>query len=229
MVVNPASYEKNSDMRSNRQTAGTNETLPSDQGPGSRGGERRDRILKAFHDCIISNGYAKTTLRDVALEAGMTASHLLYYFPGKDAILEHYFDQVAKRIMTRLESFRDEKPERQIDLLSDLFFTGNGISRSEIGFMLECFGVAVHDQQLRSEKTELDRFCKAYLQELFEKSPCGPKNAVDSAEIAYAILIGLRTAAYFDQRLELTRALRLFHTEMLNLAKFNQEVNRGSK
>ncbi len=214
---------------SNSQTADTTETLLCDQGPGSRGGERRQRILKAFHDCIISNGYSKTTLRHVALEAGMTASHLLYYFPGKDAILEHYFDQVAKRIMGRLESFRDEQPERQIDLLSDLFFAGKGISWSEIGFMLECFGVAVHDQKLRSEKTELDRFCKAYLQGLFEKSPCGPKNAVDSAEIAYAMLIGLRTAAYFDNRLELSRALRLFHAEMLNLAKFNSEANLGSK
>ena len=108
---------KTPNMMSNSQTADTKETLPSDQVPGSRGGERRERILKAFHDCIIRNGYAKTTLRDVALEAGMTASHLLYYFPGKDAILEHYFDQVAKRIMARLKSFRDEKPERQIDLL----------------------------------------------------------------------------------------------------------------
>ena len=56
--------------------------------PGSRGGKRRQRILNAFHDCIIRQGYGKTTLRDVAGEAGMTASHLLYYFSGKDAILD---------------------------------------------------------------------------------------------------------------------------------------------
>jgi AcrR family transcriptional regulator len=52
--------------------------------PSSRGVKRRARILAAFHDCIISKGYAKSTLRDVAREAGMTASHLLYYFSGKD-------------------------------------------------------------------------------------------------------------------------------------------------
>jgi AcrR family transcriptional regulator len=44
----------------------------------TRGVKRRARILTAFHDCIISKGYAKTTLRDVAQTAGMTASHLLY-------------------------------------------------------------------------------------------------------------------------------------------------------
>jgi AcrR family transcriptional regulator len=51
------------------------ETVPL---PGSRGGNRRELILEAFHDCIILKGYSKTTLRDVAREAGMTASHLLY-------------------------------------------------------------------------------------------------------------------------------------------------------
>jgi AcrR family transcriptional regulator len=190
--------------------------------PGSRGGKRRARILAAFHDCIISKGYAKTTLRDVAKAADMSASHLLYYFPGKDTMLEHYCDNVAQRIVERIKSFRAESPETQIALLADLFFAGKGITRSEIGFMLECFGVAVHDKPLRRDKKKLDRFCKSYLQGLFEQSPCGPDSAQADAEISYAMLIGLRTAAYFDKRLGLPRARRLFHNEMLNLAGFSQ-------
>ncbi|MCH8257996.1 MAG: TetR/AcrR family transcriptional regulator [Proteobacteria bacterium] len=188
----------------------------------TRGVKRRARILAAFHDCIISKGYAKTTLRDVARTAGMTASHLLYYFSGKDTLLEHYFDNVAQTIVKRIKSFVTEEPERQFELLADLFFAGKGITRSEIGFMLECFGVAVHDSQLRDQKTELDRFCKTYLSELFEQSPCGPSRAGAYAEISYAMLIGLRTAAYFDKRLGLPQARGLFYDEMLNLAGFSQ-------
>jgi AcrR family transcriptional regulator len=191
--------------------------------PGSRGGQRRAQILAAFHDCIISKGYAKTTLRDVAQAADMSASHLLYYFPGKDTMLERYFENVAQRIIERIESFQTESPEQQIDLLADLFFAGKGITRSEIGFMLECFGVAVNDKPLRREKTKLDRFCKTYLKKLFEQSPCGPDSARAYAEISYAMLIGLRTAAYFDKRLGLPRARRLFHNQMLNLAGFSQQ------
>jgi AcrR family transcriptional regulator len=190
--------------------------------PGTRGGKRRALILAAFHDCIISRGYAKTTLRDVAKAADMSASHLLYYFPGKDTMLERYFENVAQRIIERIESFQSESPEKQIDLLADLFFAGKGITRSEIGFMLECFGVAVNDKPLRRDKTKLDRFCKNYLKGLFEQSPCGPDSARAYAEISYAMLIGLRTAAYFDKRLGLPRARRLFHNEMLNLAGFSQ-------
>jgi len=188
----------------------------------TRGVKRRARILTAFHDCIISKGYAKTTLRDVARMAGMTASHLLYYFSGKDTMLEDFFDTVAQTIIERIESFRSEDAEHQFELLADLFFAGKGITRSEIGFMLECFGVAVHDSQLHDQKTELDRFCKTYLSELFGRSPCGSSRATDYAEISYAMLIGLRTAAYFDKRLGLPRARGLFCDEMLNLAGFSR-------
>lgn len=191
--------------------------------PGTRGGKRRALILAAFHDCIISKGYAKTTLRDVAQAAEMSASHLLYYFPGKDTMLEHYFENVAQRIVERIESFQTEPPEQQVGLLSELFFAGKGITRSEIGFMLECFGVAVHDRKIGQDKTKLDRFCKNYLKKLFEQSPSGPSSASDYAEISYAMLIGLRTAAYFDRQLGLPRARTLFHDEMLNLAGFSQQ------
>jgi AcrR family transcriptional regulator len=190
--------------------------------PGTRGGKRRARILAAFHDCIIDKGYAKTTLRDVARTADMSASHLLYYFAGKDTMLEHYFENVAQRIVERIESFTGESPEQQIELLADLFFAGTGITRSEIGFMLECFGVAVHDSQIRSDKTKLDRFCKKYLKELFKQSPGGASNAKAYAEISYAMLIGLRTAAYFDRRLGLPRARKLFRNQMLSLAGYSQ-------
>jgi AcrR family transcriptional regulator len=187
--------------------------------PGKRGGKRRKDIFKALHDCVIEQGYAKTTLADVARAAGMSPSHLLYYFAGKDTILEHYFADVTRRIIARMEGFRGEPPERKIELLAELFFGAKSVAKSEIGFMLECFGVAVHDKQLQTEKAAVDHYCKAYLQELFRSAPCGPARARDSAEAAYAMLVGLRTAAYFDERLGPRRALTVFRNEMLARAR----------
>lgn len=185
---------------------------------GTRGSKRRQLILNAFHECIIESGYSKTTLQDVAQRADMTASHLLYYFPGKEAILQHYFENVSQIIVERIESFATKSTIEQIELLADLFFAGKGITRSEIGFMLECFGVAVHDKPLRKRKKKLDRFCKDYLKDLFEQSPGGLESPEDAAEIGYSLLIGLRTAAYFDPRLKLKTARRLFHVELTRLA-----------
>ncbi len=197
----------------------TNKTSQTtDLANDSRGDKRRRRILDGFHDCIIRKGYSSITLRDVAKAAGMSASHLLYYFSGKDAILQHYFDAVSERIRQRIDSFRDEDPSRQFELLADLFFAGRGITNSETGFMLECFGVAVHDPQLHSEKAELDRYFKDYLQAIFVKLPNTRDDAPDHAEIAYALLIGLRTATFFDQRLSLSNARRLFRDGVMRQA-----------
>lgn len=184
-----------------------------------RGDQRRNLILKSLHDCIIKNGYAKTTLVDIAEAADMYPSHLLYYFKGKDAILEFYFQKVSKQILERINSFRSEAPEQQVEHLAELFFSGNGITKSEIGFMLECFGVAVNDKVLRQEKSQLDEKCKSYLTELF--SSTGKTNittAKDAAEVAYALLIGLRSAVYFDDKLNLKDAHRLFRASVLSMA-----------
>jgi AcrR family transcriptional regulator len=186
-----------------------------------RGDARRKAILRALHGCVISKGYAKTTLADVAEAAGMYPSHLLYYFNGKEAILEQYFQDVAEKILARLQAFAVESPERQIELLANLFFAGEGIKKSEIGFMLECFGVAVNDNVLREEKAELDRQCKQYLLALFERSPLRiMREARDCAEIAYAMLIGLRSAVYFDEDISLPDAYRLFHTAVSHMAGY---------
>ena len=192
--------------------------VASDQPAQRPGGKHRGGIFKALHDCIVEQGYAKTSLTDVARAAGMSPSHLLYYFPGKDAILEDYFAHVASRIIRRLEAFRAESPGRVIEELARLFFSGAGITKSEAGFMLECFGVAVHDRRLHREKAELDRYCKNYLREMFERSPCGPAGARDAAEVGYAMLVGLRTAAFFDERLGPQKALEIFRTEIAKLA-----------
>jgi AcrR family transcriptional regulator len=186
-----------------------------------RGDARRKAILRALHSCVIAKGYSKTTLADVAESAGMYPSHLLYYFDGKEAILEQYFQDVADKILLKLESFSNETPERQVELLANLFFAGEGIKKSEIGFMLESFGVAVNDSVLREEKAELDRRCKVYLENLFDRSPGRIMRAArDCAEIAYALLIGLRSAVYFDERLNLADAHRLFHTSVLHMAGY---------
>lgn len=149
----------------------------------------------------------------------MYPSHLLYYFNGKEAVLEQYFQDVSEKILERLASLTAEDPQRQIELLTDLFFFGEGITKSEIGFMLECFGVAVNDSVLREEKAELDRKCKEYLERLFEQSPARTmKLPRDCAEVAYSMLIGLRSAVYFDEKLRLQDAYRLFYIAVRNLA-----------
>lgn len=190
--------------------------------PGSRGANRRRVIFKALHDCIISKGYVKTTLADVAERADMSASHLLYYFNGKEAILEQYFANVAVRFLQRIENFAGNPPQEQIELLADFWFRGETSTKLEIGFMLECFGAAVNDNILRVTKTDFDGRCKAYLVDVFEAAPqLFLADASDSAEIAYSMMIGLRSAVYFDDDVTLESAHRLFIDTLNKMCGFD--------
>ncbi|MCF8473994.1 MAG: TetR/AcrR family transcriptional regulator [Emcibacter sp.] len=190
----------------------------------SRRSKRRKDILWALHNCMIEKGYAQTTLADIAIAAGMSSSHLLYYFNGKEAILQQYFQSVALQIIDRLNEIRIEEPRIQIDLLASLFFAGSGITKLVIGLMLECFGAAVHDKILQQEKSDLDAKCKSYLRDLMSHTPGGfLKDINTAAEVAYATLIGLRTAVYFDPNFDLEEAHNMFHMTMLKMTGLEPE------
>lgn len=196
-------------------------TARAPRGRGPRAEARVRAIFRSLHDCMIRKGYVKTTLADIAEGAGMSASHLLYYFGGKDDILEQYFARVAVRFLRRLEEISQQAPRAQVDLLAEWWFGETSGSRDEIGFMLECFGTAVHDEVLRVTKADFDARCKAYLRALFER--CERRDgaaAEDLAEIAYALMIGLRSAVYFDEDVPLERARELFRSTLRRLCGF---------
>lgn len=182
------------------------------------GDQRRRKTFKSLHDCIIKKGYVKTTLADIAEGAGMSASHLLYYFKGKEDILEQYFQSVSVRFLERLETFDGPGTAEKIDLIADFWFKGEASTRQEIGFMLECFGVAVNDDVLKVTKADFDRRCKAYLNELF-KAASGSlfTDSRDAAELAYSMMIGLRSAVYFDDGITLNDVHRLFREALMRM------------
>ncbi len=204
-MPNPASRRKSSGRKAPVKAA-------------SKGELRRRRIFRSLHDCILDKGYVKTTLADIAEGADMSASHLLYYFKGKEAILEQYFESVSVQFLQRIADFSDREPRDQVQLLADFWFKGEASTRKEIGFMLECFGAAVNDNVLRVTKAEFDVRCKDYLAKIFESSPrVFMDNPKDAAELSYSLMIGLRSAVYFDDDIDLVDAHRLFLSSMLSM------------
>jgi TetR/AcrR family transcriptional regulator, repressor for uid operon len=49
--------------------------------------DRRQRILDAAERCIVRSGFHRTTMQDVAAEAGMSPGNLYRYFRSKDAMV----------------------------------------------------------------------------------------------------------------------------------------------
>jgi AcrR family transcriptional regulator len=64
-------------------------------------GERQDpiaRILDAAHDCIARVGVSKTTLDDVARDAGCSRATLYRHLPGKAEVVARLVEREANRL-----------------------------------------------------------------------------------------------------------------------------------
>ena len=198
--------------------------------PAGPGELRRRKIFKSLHDCIEVEGYANTSLQDIANRAEMSASHLCYYFSGKDAILLEYFESVSARILEQVEALSKGAPQEQIKALADFWFKGKARSRKEIGIMLECFGVAVNHEALCQAKNRFDETCKSYLITLFDDAPSVlGQSSRDAAEVCYALTIGLRSSVYFDRGVGLEDAHRIFVQTMLPMCGVGAEGRVLSK
>lgn len=193
----------------------------------SRAQSRRRKIFRALHDCIIETGYSNTTLAHIAGKADMTPSHLLYYFQGKERILEEYFANVAQWFLKCIDGISREPVEDQVGLWTELWFGDGETAYADIGFMLECFGEAVHDGVMRETKSNFDRSCKKYLEQMFPADSLRESmGAGEAAEIGYALLIGLRSSVYFDKTMTLAAAASCFRAAISTLQTQGSAADR---
>jgi AcrR family transcriptional regulator len=68
-------------------------------------GDRRSRILDAAERCFVRSGFHRTTMQDVAAEAGMSPGNLYRYFPSKDAIVAGLSERDRARVAQDFETF----------------------------------------------------------------------------------------------------------------------------
>ena len=192
--------------------------------------DRRGKIVLALYRCMAKKGYAATTLCDIAEEAEMSSSHLLYYFPGKEAILEAFFKAVTNRIDKQVAELEDRGPAEKIEAIADLFLSGKGLRKVDQGVMLDLYGQAVQNRTMRRVKVMHDRRIKDMFVELFEQTPLAPDTtAEEAAQSAYAMLLGLRANSFYDSQLTPAETNRLFRNTLFRLAGLQPTRTRRRK
>ena len=80
----------------------------------SDSGDRHGRILDAAERSFTQAGFHRTTVQDVAREAGMSPGNLYRYFPSKDAIVAGLVER--DRMMVR-EDFASFAETKRLDLV----------------------------------------------------------------------------------------------------------------
>jgi AcrR family transcriptional regulator len=69
--------------------------------------EKVEAIIHAAYAAIARKGYARVSMRDIALEAGVTKSILHYYFKDKDQLIMEVFRFLHQRFMEIIKSAID--------------------------------------------------------------------------------------------------------------------------
>jgi AcrR family transcriptional regulator len=69
--------------------------------------DRRPQILDAAEACFTRSGFHRTTMQDVAGEAGMVPGNLYRYFPSKDALILALIERDRAEIATDFAALVD--------------------------------------------------------------------------------------------------------------------------
>jgi AcrR family transcriptional regulator len=71
--------------------------------PTEKGEQTRTAILESALQLFRENGFDATTMRDVAVKAGVALGGAYYYFPSKEAIIQAYYEVVQKEHNRRVD------------------------------------------------------------------------------------------------------------------------------
>lgn len=68
-----------------------------------KGQARIEAILDAAAEVLISQGYKKLTLRQIALQAGITVGNLTYYYRSKEALLKDLLEKILSTYLDEMD------------------------------------------------------------------------------------------------------------------------------
>lgn len=78
--------------------------------------ERRAQILAAFRRCAVRSGLERTSLREVAEEAGLPVSNLHHYFKNRDEMVSELVIQILDGIIADLRTAVQDTKDTQTRL-----------------------------------------------------------------------------------------------------------------
>lgn len=73
--------------------------------------QRREEIFQALDVCLQQKSFDKTSIKDIAQQAGINHGMLHYYFQNKDDILTSYIDYVIEKYLQWLEFWKEDHQE----------------------------------------------------------------------------------------------------------------------
>lgn len=170
--------------------------------------ETRSKILRAFTDCVVSNGYAQTKLVDIAEQAGLATPHLRYYFKNKESILEYQYERVVARFQDSILGIKAKTSEAWFDQFVKIVFNADPRSTRAQLVLMEANILVAHSQQMRVLKHTYDKNTLKVLEQQFALA--GHPEPARAALEVFHFLTGLMLNTAFESREDWVAARPIF-------------------
>jgi AcrR family transcriptional regulator len=119
---------------------------------GLREVERRAQVLRATRTCIVSHGYERVTMRDIAETAGVSTGTVVHYFGDKETVLEAaLLDKITDTgIAFRAALAGAHSARERLERLVEASLPTTDEVRDEWRLWLTFWGEATRNERLRS-------------------------------------------------------------------------------
>jgi AcrR family transcriptional regulator len=165
--------------------------LENEMGRPPIGEERRDEILAAFERCVVRKGIAKTTLADVAEEAGQPRPLVRHFIGNRADMVSALIDRLLERgesQLTRSPAGRDT--QHTVELLIEAAFADPTTNI----LIMELWHLALRDDLLRKR---LAAIYEGLILEVAALEGSAGEKAGEGREHAFAAVSMAFGAAFF--------------------------------
>jgi AcrR family transcriptional regulator len=118
---------------------------------GFREAERRAQVLRAARTCIVTHGYERVTMRDIAETAGVSTGTVVHYFQDKETVLEAaLLDKITDTGITFRAALAGAHSARErLERLVEASLPATDEVRDEWRLWLTFWGEATRNERLR--------------------------------------------------------------------------------
>ena len=127
------------------------QTAKAPQSATSDGGGTRNAILEATFRQVVSGGYAKLNVRDIAREAGITHALINYHFRNKQQLVLEVLDRANRQLLERQERMYSQPTADSVKWQMACEFYDEDVRSGFIKLMMELMAASFSDPVLRSD------------------------------------------------------------------------------
>jgi AcrR family transcriptional regulator len=171
--------------------------------------EAVERILEAAEHCFLEAGYAGSSMREIALRAGVSKSLILYHFASKEHLYTELqlrvYERIARRVKESIAAHGGSSVERALVGLDSLLAAareGNDVAMHAL-LSARALSNATLAPHVRRMRRELKALLYRTLEEIFgQEADRLPMSLEDAGDLLWAALTGLGLESALDEDAE---------------------------